>query len=196
MRQHEVPIRSIPEPVSFELRSRRCVIRPALGGDAWALFEAAQTPGFLDWMSWEAPTSVAAIEQRFERQLVRWRRGQAFCFSAVDVSCGHVVGGVDLKPDAFTHDLGCFNLGYWTHPRWQRRGYATEVVACVVGWAFGSMGTHALIAGVAKENEASHHILRRLGFVAFERRDTCGTEKRLHNIRYRLYPSGLADLES
>ncbi len=175
-----------PEPDTFELSSARCIIRPALPGDASALFEAAQTPGFIDWLSWETPASATVIEARFVKQLEAWRRGVAFCLSVVDPASGEIIGGADLKADPFEPQPGRLNLGYWTHPKRQRRGYAGEYVGAIVDWALGSLGAEQLVAGVALDNEGSHRILRRLGFEAFEERSICSSAKRFANVRYRL----------
>jgi RimJ/RimL family protein N-acetyltransferase len=55
-------------------------------------------------------------------------------------------------------------LGYWLgRPFWQR-GYATEAVAAVVGYAFEKFAADRVGAGVFEENPASRRVLEKLGF--------------------------------
>jgi [ribosomal protein S5]-alanine N-acetyltransferase len=178
------PTRSAPAWEETELVTARCLVRAAVPSDARVLFEASTHAAFNRWLTWDRPRSAGAIEERFAQQLRAWRRGTSHCFSVVDRATGVVLGGADLKPDPFDTRPGTLNLGYWTHPELQGRGYASEFVPAVVDWAFLDAGVRRLVAGVAPQNVASHRVLQRLGFAPFETRTVGKPGRRLQNVRY------------
>jgi ribosomal-protein-alanine N-acetyltransferase len=55
-------------------------------------------------------------------------------------------------------------VGYTVFPEHRRRGYATEAVQAMLGYAR-ERGVHRFLASVAPENEPSLRLVRRLGFV-------------------------------
>ena len=57
-----------------------------------------------------------------------------------------------------------FEVGYTVFEPHRRRGYATEVVRALIGWASGEHGLRRFIASISPENEASLALVRRLGF--------------------------------
>ena len=54
-------------------------------------------------------------------------------------------------------------VGYTVFEPYRRRGYATEAVRAVLGWAEGK-GVQHFIASIAPDNEPSLALVRRLGF--------------------------------
>ncbi len=176
-----------PTPaLSTSFLTSRCLVRRVDAGDAPFLFEATQVEGFNRWLSWDAPGDVSVIRRRFHRCRRQWRDREAFCFSVLPLGAANVIGGVDLKPDLFDPKPAEYALGYWTHPRYQGRGYAREFVAGLLDWAFGELDARRLIAGVGLDNAPSHRLLHRLGFSVFDRRSTCSASKSFDNIRYEL----------
>jgi ribosomal-protein-alanine N-acetyltransferase len=55
-------------------------------------------------------------------------------------------------------------IGYTVFEPFRRRGYATEAVKALLGWAERAHGITRFVASVAPHNEASLAIIRRLGF--------------------------------
>ncbi len=177
---------------AVRLRSARCLLRRSQPEDAPALFEATQDASFIRWLGWPRPRSLKEVEQRLGQMQRQWQSG-SYALTAVlpDQHLGlladrpRIVGGVDLKPDPFLNADGVLNLGYWTHPRWQNQGFGTEFVHRAICWAF-DLGVEGLVASVALENTASHRLLRRLGFRAFEQTAVRTREQAFLNVRYYL----------
>lgn len=59
-------------------------------------------------------------------------------------------------------------LGYWLSPHAQGKGYATEAARGALGWHFAS-GAGAVEAGYFDGNQASAHVLHKLGFAEIGR---------------------------
>jgi RimJ/RimL family protein N-acetyltransferase len=55
-------------------------------------------------------------------------------------------------------------VGYSVFEPYRRRGYATEVVRSLIGWASREHGVRRFIASISPENEPSLALVRRLGF--------------------------------
>lgn len=66
---------------------------------------------------------------------------------------------------AFPEEGGrSWDLGYSIHRDFWRQGYATEMVSAVLEFAK-ARGARYATAGVAKENDGSNGVMRKLGFV-------------------------------
>jgi len=74
-------------------------------------------------------------------------------------------------------------VGYWAHPDARGRGVMTRAVARALDYAFDDLGVRRVRAAAAVGNEASHHVLRSNGLVAW------GTERMGIEVR-----GGRADL--
>jgi len=70
-------------------------------------------------------------------------------------------GGFMSKPDGD----GAVEIGYGTLTGFQGRGYATEAVRAMTGWALSQAGASRVTADALPENPASVRVLRKCGFV-------------------------------
>ena len=55
-------------------------------------------------------------------------------------------------------------LGYTVFPPFRARGFATEAVIALIGWAHRSAGIDNFVVSIAPDNEPSRAIAARLGF--------------------------------
>lgn len=94
------------------------------------------------------------------------------CWQIVDRGSDRIVGEIGFKgiPDG----LGCVEIGYQTYQDYQNRGYMAEAMALLLGWASGQSGVESVMARVRRDNAASQHVLRKLGFACSEK----GAEER------------------
>lgn len=139
----------------------RLLLRPARLEDAPALYSASEEPQFVEGLSWQRPKSILPIEQHFEQVGRLWRQGTSFCFSAVErLDESSIVGGARLDRNAG----GTLELGYWVHPRSQRRGMAAEFLPVILEFGFGTLTAARVTAKVAERNAPSRNLLLKLGF--------------------------------
>jgi [ribosomal protein S5]-alanine N-acetyltransferase len=66
--------------------------------------------------------------------------------------------GFKGKPDA----RGCVEIGYGIEPAYRGRGFATEAVGALIGWAW-EQGARRIVAETHPDNAASIALLRRAG---------------------------------
>ena len=73
----------------------------------------------------------------------------------------------DLCFKGFPNDIGEVEIGYGTYDGFQGRGYMTEAISAMAGWAFRQPGVRAIVAETERDNVSSHRTLSKNGFVVY-----------------------------
>jgi RimJ/RimL family protein N-acetyltransferase len=89
-------------------------------------------------------------------------RGEAAAFAVTLAGTGRLIGGVRLQIDP-DHARG--ELGFWIAQACWGRGYATEAVRAVIGYAFSALGLHRVHAIHFSRNPASGRVMEKCGMV-------------------------------
>lgn len=80
---------------------------------------------------------------------------------------------IQKKNDSFVGEIGLVlapkrfkkaEISYSIHPNFWNKGYATAAIKAVLKYAFEELEIHRIEAGVAVENTASIHVLKKTGF--------------------------------
>ena len=81
-----------------------------------------------------------------------------------------VVGAADFKgrPD----ENGEVEIGYGLGNEFEHKGYMTEAVKAMCGWAFSQEGVRQVTAETDKQGTASQRVLKRCGFVVYRQEET------------------------
>ena len=81
-----------------------------------------------------------------------------------------VVGSADFKgtPD----ENGEVEIGYGLGNEFEHKGYMTEAVKAMCGWAFSQEGVRRVTAETDKQGTASQRVLKRCGFVVYRQEET------------------------
>ena len=157
------------------LATTRLVLRKLQESDAPFLFEGfASDPSAARYLTWHPHRTVDETEA-FVRQVRQdWEMGQNFGY-VIDVGDdpGCPVGMIHLRRAPTSA-----SLGYVIAPRAQGRGFATEAVSCLVGWALRQQPIFRVWAYCDVDNPASARVLEKAG-MRFE-----GTLR-----RYALHPN-------
>jgi ribosomal-protein-alanine N-acetyltransferase len=102
--------------------------------------------------------------QAMERAEVEREAGAAYGFAIVEgPSPGVIVGVISLSMVVRAAWQNA-NVGYWVLASRGGRGYATEAVRLVLGFAFDTLGLHRVQAGVMPGNLRSIRVLEKNGF--------------------------------
>ncbi len=113
---------------------------------------------------WDAPYSLEQA-QRFVESLTRvspGKPGEWFQFAVTLHPNGTLIGDCALRTTRT--DPRQAELGFSFATQYQRLGYASEAVQCVIGYAFTTLDMHRLFATTDTRNERAQRLLERVGF--------------------------------
>lgn len=151
----------------MELHSDRLYMRQIKAGD-WALFQALHDdPRVIEYVC-DAP-SMTQLREKFESRLPQWHPGADhwLCLVVFDRHGGYPVGVTGLKLTA--HATATAEVGYLFLPDHQGKGYASESLRGVMGYARDIVALTALQGIVTDGNVASCRVLEKCGFVLAQR---------------------------
>lgn len=152
------------------ITGERVVLRPMHDGDLPRIVETRsdrETQRWLQGVREAAPHSLESHAGFLDDRLEEAANGAAVHWAIADPGSDDYLGQVSLLG---VHHRREAELGYWAHPSVRGRGATSEAARLIVRHAFvpwedGGLGLHRLTAGAALDNEASHRILERAGFV-------------------------------
>jgi RimJ/RimL family protein N-acetyltransferase len=161
---HEPQKPTVPE--TFE--TPRLILRSFRTTDAGALHEALVESlaalranlWFLPWVA-EEPT-VQSAEQRCRKAEENFQLRTDLPFLAFARDSGRLVGSAGLHRTDWT--LPRTEVGYWIRSSETGKGYASEAVAVLSGWAFTSLGAKRVELVTDERNAASRAVALRCGF--------------------------------
>lgn len=145
--------------LDFVLETPHCRLRAPSEADIPHIFSASRVPGFTDGMLWEPPETPAELHGPLGRNLAAWRSGAAYTFT-VETSELVFVGRVALRQ---TTQDEVWNLGFWTHPEQQGKGYMSEAATAVLQFGFTHLGAERAEACHALWNRRSRRVLEKIG---------------------------------
>jgi RimJ/RimL family protein N-acetyltransferase len=146
----------------------RLVLRPFDLDDAAELHEAfvesraalVEHLWFLSWVA-EKPSLDAAV-RRCRSAHMAFRLGQDFAYLAFERSTSRLVASVDLHRTNWA--LPATEVGYWVRTGAAGRGFVTEGVQALVGWALGTLHAVRVELVTDERNGASRAVAERCGF--------------------------------
>ncbi len=149
------------------LVSHRLLLRPFTGSDAPALL--AVSLANRDFMRpWEPRKNdeaftLTAMEQSIQEQQRQWSENRGYGFGVWEQAGGTLIGRAALSRITRGAFQNC-GLGYWLDAAHNGRGYMTEAVRLVLGYAFGELGFHRVEAATLLHNVGSIRVLEKTGF--------------------------------
>lgn len=146
-------------PSTFQLVSERCRYRQPTEADIEHTFTASRYPGFNDGMTWDPPATPQELLPNLQNTIATWNQGSAFSFIIEDKETSEFIGRVSIR---HAHEA-TWDLGFWTHPEKQNRGYMTEAVARMIAFGFEELAAEQIIARHACWNKASEAVMKKNG---------------------------------
>jgi 8-oxo-dGTP diphosphatase len=153
------------EPASAVLLSERLRLRPLAAGDAATLHRLIN--------DWEVARNLGPVPFPYRLEdLAAWIRkteeeraaDRAFHFCITGREEEHPLGVIGLTRTERGPGRETGRIGYWVGRRYWGHGVASEAVARLTSWAFGTLGLETLIAYVADDNAGSMRVLEKEGF--------------------------------
>jgi RimJ/RimL family protein N-acetyltransferase len=140
----------------------RLLLRSFRDDDLDALHEMRSSPEVVRFTYWP-PTSReqtrAVIETRRQMNHLT-HEGDALVLAIEVRQSGSFVGDVDLTWTSLARQEG--EVGVMLHPAGQRKGYAQEAVAALLGLAFDDLQLHRIIGRTDARNTSAARCMRRL----------------------------------
>jgi RimJ/RimL family protein N-acetyltransferase len=146
-----------PEP---PLRSDEIVLRLFRPDDASAVVEACRDPAIGRFTFMREGLTLDDARRWIDDATERWRGGVPR-FAIADATTGRFVGQVGMSVYEPHQSAEVF---YWVAASERRRGVASTALSLVCDWAFAN-GLERLYLLVHPENEASHRVAARCGFI-------------------------------
>lgn len=133
--------------------------------DIPSIFQAAQYPGFTDGMLWDPPTSEAELIAPYENNVKAWAEDLAYCFTIESKDSAEFIGRISIRKK---EDENLWDLGFWTHPKQQGKGYMSEAVQAVIEFGFRELRASTIVACHALWNKQSEKVLKKNGMTFIE----------------------------
>lgn len=163
--------------------TERLRLRRSEPDDAEAISRYRSDPEVKRQQGWERtdPESVRGdIEEMTGR--VPGETGGWVQFTVEEREGGRLVGDVGLSPA--DGEPGVVKVGYTIDPAFQGKGYATEAVRALVGYAFETLGADVVRAYASADNAASIRVAEHVGMRLIERFEGQDEDGRWFGVRY------------
>jgi RimJ/RimL family protein N-acetyltransferase len=157
----ESPGSKTQEPRAY-FETRRLLARSFTAGDVEAFVAYRADPDVARYQGWSDFTPERG--EAFVESLAGVRPGepgQWFQFALEERSGGVLVGDLALKVDA--DEPREAEVGFTLAPAHQGKGYATEALEALIGYAFESLGLHRVVAVTDARNAPAAALLERVG---------------------------------
>ena len=147
--------------------TERLFLRPLILADADRLFLLDSDPEVMKYIGvpvLEKPEESIKVIEKIQNQYQRFGIGR---FAVVEKESGLLIGWSGLKyyDDTLNGHQDFYELGYRFLPETWGKGYATEAGKAFVDKAFTEIKLENLYACAHIGNQASNHILKKLGFL-------------------------------
>lgn len=178
-----------PDPGLQAIETGRLRLRRSVPADAEAISAYRSIPEVGRFQGWER-TDPAFLRREFELMAERQPgRGGWVQLTVEERDTGELVGDVGMSP-AEGED-GVLKIGYTIAPEHQRKGYATEAVTALIGYAFETLGAAVVRIHADAENLASIRVAEKAGLTLVERYRRRDAEGVWFGVRYELARSDL-----
>lgn len=178
MKVENIDIRNI------KIETSHLTLRPFEEGDLDDLFEYSQVPGVGEAAGWKHHEK----KEESEAVLNVFIKGHR-TFAIVETESGKVIGSIGLEPSASVYNSAGIgtninDIGYVIGQNYWGKGYATEAVRGVLGYAFCVLYLDAVTCGVFAGNEASKEVLKACGFKLVTEGKCASADGSLKNAQY------------
>jgi [ribosomal protein S5]-alanine N-acetyltransferase len=152
-------------PKDFQIKTKRCLLRCPSEDDIPHIFSATRVVGFNDGMLWEPPTHMDELYKPLHKNLLAWESGETFAFTITALHSEILLGRIGIRKG---EQINVWNIGFWTHPEYQRQGYMTESAQACMEFGFNRLGAIRIEASHARWNKGSQRVLEKIGMKFME----------------------------
>ena len=124
-------------------------------------------------MVWDPPQNKEELIPITAKNRIAGDEGNAFTFTVELTETSIPIGRIAIRG---TGNPGVWNIGFWIHPDYWRKGYATEAARAVIAFGFGELAASKITTAHAVFNTPSKRVIEKLGF-RFTGENPCGFTK-------------------
>jgi len=144
----------------LRLESKNLTLRIPSLEDIPHVFSATKYKGFNDGMGWDAPISEDELIDPFKRNIKAWENGIGYSFSIVRKKTEEFYGRISIRQTKIDKR---WNVGFWTHPKFQNKGIMTEALGAILEFGFEVLNAESIEAFHALWNTGSEKVLKKNG---------------------------------
>ncbi len=151
------------------LRTERLILRPMKESDANDMFDYAQREDVTTYLLWSPHQSLSYTRDYLKYIESRYKAGDFYDWAVIEQSSGKMIGTCGFTRIDTPNNVG--EIGYVLNPDYHRMGYGTEAASEALRFGFDVIGLHRIEAKFMLGNEASRHVMDKLGmtFEGFRR---------------------------
>jgi len=151
--------------MNIYLETERLILREIIPNDVEDFFAMDSNPEVVKYVGIKPLTDINQSLKMIESIRNQYQENGIGRWAVIRKEDGKLIGwsGLKLIKEINNHQ-NIHELGYRFTPEYWRKGYATETSVAVLNYAFNEMKLNQVFAYADVENDASNHILRKLGF--------------------------------
>lgn len=146
--------------IQTQLTTARLLLRAPEEADIDLVWEVSRFEGFNDGMIWNPPETKESLIPIHNRNLSDWQQGVSFTFTIVELATNLSIGRVAIRRT----EKRSWNLGFWVHPDYWGKGFATEACTAVITFAKEELAATKITTAHATWNKPSESVIKKLGF--------------------------------
>jgi len=143
------------------LKTERLSLRALHPIDAEDMFDYARREEVTKYLLWSPHSSVAYTKDYLSYIQNRYALGDFYDWAIIDRESRRMIGTCGFTRIDTVNN--CAEIGYVLNPDFHHKGLASEAAGRVMKFGFEELGFHRLEARFMKGNEASLHVMERLG---------------------------------
>jgi RimJ/RimL family protein N-acetyltransferase len=149
----QIPIR--------QLESKRLILRLFRSSDVEAFFSYRCDPGIAKYQLWEPFTRDQALDFVHKYKSAKaFVPGEWFGFAIELKETGQLIGDLALKVES--KDYAQAEVGFNLAPKFQKQGFASEAVFCILDYLFTELSLHRVYAIIDSQNKAAEAVLKKV----------------------------------
>jgi len=155
-------MQQFPPKTTPELQTARLRLRPLSVNDSDAFFDIFSDSETMQYWSGEPISEITEAEKLIQDDLNWSMEGKCIAWGVVLPDSNRLIGKFILFQ--FSEQNRRAEVGYILDRRHWGQGYMSEVMACVLDYAFETLNLHRLEADTDPKNAASLALLEKFGF--------------------------------
>ena len=143
------------------LYTPRLTLRPMHTSDAYDMYEYASREDLTEYLLWSPHPSVSYTRDYLAYIESRYAVGEFYDWAITLTDSGKMIGTVGFTKIDCPHDRA--EIGYVLNPEYHHMCIGTEAARRVVEYGFSQLGLHRIEARFMEGNNASLHVMEKLG---------------------------------